>query len=234
MSDRRKASPSFDLNDVASDYGPMVSSIARRMIQDPEVAKDAAQEVWVEICKSLPSFQGKSELSTWIYTIAKRVVLKYAKNERMYSGRLIRQFFERGGPEPVCEQDIEKSYFVKETCDRCLTVFLHCLNNEARLAFIFYDVAGFGYDEIARIFEKDENTIRQIVSRSRKRVKQFLNDECALYNPAGHCPCRMIRPVRKINLPETYQKIVKSVQKIRFFQAADKIFPPKNYWEKFL
>jgi RNA polymerase sigma-70 factor (ECF subfamily) len=63
---------------IIHEYGTLVSSMCRRMIQDEDTAKDAAQEVWMAVIKSLPSFQGKSKISTWIYTIAYRVIRNFA------------------------------------------------------------------------------------------------------------------------------------------------------------
>ena len=40
----------------------MISTIAHRMIQNKEIACEAAQEVWYELCKSISSFKGDSEI----------------------------------------------------------------------------------------------------------------------------------------------------------------------------
>ena len=47
---------------VTIEYRGLVSAISHRMIQNPEMAKDAAQEAWLEILKSLKTFKGKSKL----------------------------------------------------------------------------------------------------------------------------------------------------------------------------
>ena len=44
--------------DIVATYGGLISSLCRRMIQDQETARDAAQEVWLEVMKSLPIFRG--------------------------------------------------------------------------------------------------------------------------------------------------------------------------------
>lgn len=62
-----------DLEKIVEQYGTMISSISHRMIQNKEVAKEAAQEVWYEIIRSIGSFNGQSELSTWIYTTSVRM-----------------------------------------------------------------------------------------------------------------------------------------------------------------
>jgi RNA polymerase sigma-70 factor, ECF subfamily len=40
---------------------------------DAEAAADLTQETFIQVWRSLPSFQGRSALRTWIYTIAVRV-----------------------------------------------------------------------------------------------------------------------------------------------------------------
>ena len=62
------------------EYGKTVSILSKRMISNSAIAEEAAQELWVEVVKSLPSFREESKVSTWIYTIVKRVISKYAIN----------------------------------------------------------------------------------------------------------------------------------------------------------
>jgi len=80
---------SVSADQLVYDYGSMVSAICRRMIQDEETAREAAQEIWLEVMESLSSFQGRSKLSTWLYTIAYRIAIRYAKKEQIYSTRLL-------------------------------------------------------------------------------------------------------------------------------------------------
>lgn len=80
---------------IAREYGPLVSSICRKMIRDPEIAKEAAQETWIEILGSIDGFKNESKLSTWIYTITRRVVIRYARREKTYTTRHLSRSSER-------------------------------------------------------------------------------------------------------------------------------------------
>lgn len=51
----------MDVNRLVEEYGNMISTIAHRMIQNKEIAREAAQEVWYELCKSFHSFKGDSD-----------------------------------------------------------------------------------------------------------------------------------------------------------------------------
>jgi RNA polymerase sigma-70 factor (ECF subfamily) len=107
---------------------------------------------------------------------------------------------------------------------------LHCLDNESRLTYVFKDVVQLDYGEIAKIQEMNEQTIRQIVSRTRRKLRSFLKDECALYNPQGSCHCRMKKYVEEINLPQEYEKLRSIARSVNVFRDSEKVLPGKNYW----
>ncbi len=222
------------LDSIARDYGKMVSSICRRMIMDEDLARDAAQQVWAEITKSFPSFRGESKVSTWIYAITRRVAADFARNEKVYSMRFVRDYFNGADIDPPSRVDLDRAIWVKQTCDRCVTAMLHCVDNESRLAHIFRDIAELEYTEIAVILEKDEAAVRQMVTRSRKRINSFLSERCIIYNPQGDCRCRIRKHVDEVNLAAEYKKIDTMVRRINFYRKSEQIFPRKNYWENLL
>jgi RNA polymerase sigma factor (sigma-70 family) len=223
---------SLDTTTLVREYGGLVSAICNRMIQDRDIAEDASQQVWLEVIKSLPGFRGESKISTWIYKIAQRVVMNVALKERQYTTRFLRGYFRSGERELPQTVNLDKEIWVREMCDQCLTGILHCLDNESRLVYLFKEVVMLDYDEIARIMEKDQTTVRQIISRTRRKLKNFLNDECVLFNPQGACQCRMKKLVQEVNLPLEYEKLKMLSSKISFYRDSQKVLPGKNYWEK--
>lgn len=114
-------------------------------------------------------------------------------------------------------------------CDKCLTGILHCLTNEARIVYVFRDISELEYDEISEITGKEEVSVRKLHSRSRRKLKNFLNDECVLYNPSGKCNCRMKTLVMNINLPDEYKKLRASVDRINLFRESEEVLPKIEY-----
>ncbi len=221
------------LNEIITEYGPMVSSVCRRMISDRNLAEDASQEVWIQIVKSLDSFKGDSKLSTWIYSIASRVVIKLSKKEKVYSTRFLSNVFSLDKFEIPDEVDFDKAMWIKDMCNKCLTGILHCLDNESRLIYLLRDVIHLEYNEIAVIFNKKVASIRKTISRVRDKLKNFLNNECILYNPSGNCSCRMKNHVEDIKLKDEFNKIVSLKEEVDIFVKSESIFPNKNFWLKF-
>jgi RNA polymerase sigma factor (sigma-70 family) len=222
-----------DLNNIISEFGPVISRVAHRMIKDNEVAKEAAQEVWVEIIKSLDTFKGNSSISTWIYTIARRTIIKYAKNERICRDVDIDNYARLGEIE-YDEAEENKKEWVKQKCDVCLTASCHCLNNEARMIFLFREICELSYYQISVIMDMTEDNVRQISSRSFNKVRNFLNNDCPLYNSNGTCRCRIRKHVVSINLDKEYHKLENAANLVSFFLKFDLELPRKNYWEKFI
>jgi RNA polymerase sigma factor (sigma-70 family) len=57
------------------------SNIAIRMLYHHADAEDAAQEILIEVLKSLPSFRGDSKFSTWLYRTAVNHILNMKKEK---------------------------------------------------------------------------------------------------------------------------------------------------------
>lgn len=214
-------------------YGEKISRLSHRMIWNNELAEEAAQEVWYEVIKSLDSFRANSNISTWIYSIAKRTILRYAQKERILKSSEIDYHFQLENIE-YNGADHEKKEWVKEQCDYCLTAFCHCLTNNARLIFLFRDIAGVTDSEIAQIMNLKEENIRRIASRSREKVKNFMQKDCILLSSDGKCRCRIQKHVKSVGLDKEYKKLSKAAKLIDVFKKFDKELPRKNYWEKII
>jgi len=223
----------MDINLLINKYGLIISRVAHRMIDNDELAKEAAQEVWYEIVNSIDTFEGKSEIATWIYTVAKRTILRYARNERIYKEKELSSFFDLGEIE-YSEPDNNKHDWVTQKCDSCLNGFFHCLNNEARMIFLFRNMTRLSYAQISAIMEIEEDNVRQICSRSKEKIKNFMNGNCVLYNPEGTCKCRIRKHVISIDFHKEFGRLERAANLVNFFQKFDKELPAKNYWENFL
>ncbi|MBN2279685.1 MAG: sigma-70 family RNA polymerase sigma factor [Candidatus Marinimicrobia bacterium] len=218
----------IEQNQIYYKYAGMVTVIASRMISDSETVKDAVQEVWFEVYRSLGSFQNKSKLSTWMYTIAFRTILRFSKKERQYSLKFLEEYF--SGKPLYNESDIEQDSWVKTQCDNCLTGILHCLDNESRMVYILRDIARLKYHEIAEINQKSELSVRKNISRCRQKLKTFLTKQCSLFNPDSPKKCKMAKHVKDINLLEEYKKIEKVVSMSNFYRVSNQVLPGKEYW----
>ena len=216
---------------VVEQYGRLVSSICWRMTRDQDAAREAAQEVWLAVLEGLPGFRGESSLSTWIYTIARRVVGRYAQARQTQSVRFLSTAYEADGElEPPDVPDLDHDLWVREMCDLCLSGMLQCLDPDMRLAYLLREVAELDYDDVALVLEVQPDAARQMVSRARRKLNRFMSGHCALANPTGPCRCRMRRRVEGIDLPAQYTALRRTMHGARVIRESEQVLPPKDFW----
>jgi RNA polymerase sigma factor (sigma-70 family) len=58
----------------------MVLNLAARLLGDPEEARDTAQDVFLQVYRTLARFEGRSTLRTWIY----RIVVNHCRNRQRW------------------------------------------------------------------------------------------------------------------------------------------------------
>ena len=211
----------------------MVSSICRRMIEDRERARDAAQEVWIEVLKSLPGFRGESRLSTWITVIARRTI------NRWMAGEIRRDFRSFGqGCRITINPPVEElgrddpawlDLWTRMICDLCLTAIIHCLEPETRFLFILRAVLRMEYDEISAVMEMDGAAVRKRFSRASRKLSRFGKEECVLLNPFGKCRCGQKKFMDETRLVEEFTKLRTVVNRLETWSLAEIVFSPVNF-----
>jgi len=205
-------------------FAEPILRLSRRMIRNRDTAADAAQEAWAEIVRSLPSFQGRSSIATWVYTIARRTIMRTALKEKRYSTRFLAEFFELNADEGLAQYaalpDDSRLEWLRSQCEACLTAILHCVHNDDRFIYLLRRVANLSYAEIAEVMEKSEIAVRQIQSRSSRKIAGFLSGHCPLYNPQGNCRCKLKAPLER--MPDAWAPIRKVSRKLYFLREADR------------
>src|SRR5512140_3486693 len=63
------------------DYGGTVLKIARAYTVAAEECEDLAQEILLQLWRSLPQFQGRASASTWVYRVALNTALGWHRKE---------------------------------------------------------------------------------------------------------------------------------------------------------
>lgn len=132
---------------------------------DSEMAKDYFQESVLNIWKSLPSFNGKSSLKTWMYRITINVCLGLEKKRKKVKLEFI-EFFE------------DKSVIEKEKkSDSNLNQLRMCVSklDTSNKTIISLYLEELPYKEIANISGLTENHIAVKIKRIKKKLLNCIN-----------------------------------------------------------
>ena len=224
----------MDTEQLVREFGPKITSLCRRMIRDSDRARDTAQEAWVQILKSLPTFEGKSSLSTWIFSITKRCICKSAEKDKKLKTRSLSAYFadhEADGIPEMLEIPLEdRTGWIKLQCSDCINAVLHCLDTESRLVYLMRSLTQFSYDELSGVFGRKSAALRQIFSRASKKINRFLSGNCFLYNPEGTCRCKMKAPIKDFLLTRMNDDILSFSKGLAFLRDIDEFASIEKNW----
>lgn len=172
-----------------------VFNLALRMVWRRPVAEDATQEILIKAVTHLGSFEGRSQFRTWLHRIAVNHLLNVRKSEMEEKAMT---FTDLGASlDEVRDDDlpdektlpVTQALIVEEARLGCLTAMLMCLDRRQRLAFILGEVMGEDSETAAAALEVTAANFRQLLSRARHDLYQFMNRKCGLVNAANPCRC---------------------------------------------
>ncbi len=182
------------LNTLINRHKDFIYNISFRMFGNIEDAEDASQEIWIKVITKLSSFKNNSSLRTWLYRIAVNHILNFKKSNKEQALSSFKQH--RTLIEKLTSQEIDASYNVESTLleqeikVECMTGMLLCLNREQRIVFILGSIFDFNSRLGAKLLNISPENFRQQLSRARKQLRNYMNNDCSLINPNGKCSCK--------------------------------------------
>lgn len=189
MSDGRVKAEEFSLEKLQSGdkaefarlleaYSDMIYRLALKMLKDPQDAEDILQETFIKAYRYLPSFDGRSRPSTWLYRIATNEALMFLRRQKHIPLSI-------DDPQEGAEQDVEPLQIV----DWCCMPEHEMMSSEARAymdeaiqeltpalraVFLLRDIEGLSTRETAEVLELSETAVKTRLSRARLRLRELL------------------------------------------------------------
>jgi RNA polymerase sigma-70 factor (ECF subfamily) len=144
---------------------------------------DLTQLAAEQVFARLPSFEGRSELLTWVYAVCYRVLLKQRRWYRRWSLR----FRLEQEDDPVPSDDSLPSADVeRRERARCLQAGLARLSERQRAVVVLHDLEELSVAEIALIVDSNELTVRSRLRDGRKQLRAWLSSGDALAYGGQH------------------------------------------------
>jgi RNA polymerase sigma factor (sigma-70 family) len=186
-----KTVPQDSFEEIYTQHSRKVYNLAFRMTGDVQLAEDIAQETFIQVFKNLAKFRGDSQLSTWIYSIARNSCLRQLTKTKRKSYHSIELLIEKVNLSPASEKynEPEKQFYINQVKNGCLLGVLRCLSFNQRMAFILNVLFDMHISDVSAIINKSENSTRILVHRARKNLREFLCNNCSLYDSANPCRC---------------------------------------------
>ena len=154
-----------------------VYALALRMVNDREEAADLAQEAFLKAWQGLPSFQGDSSFSTWVYRLATNVCIDFLrkqKRRREVEPALSLDDEESGWTEPADWEQDPQRHLERLERSQALTRGLEALPDHHRQVLVLRELSGLSYQEIGQALGLDMGTVKSRIARSRLALRKIL------------------------------------------------------------
>ena len=160
----------------------LVTQIVFKMISRTEDRKDIAQDIYLKAFKSLPGFRHQSKLSTWIAQISYNTCLTYLEKKKLV---LLDHRDDQTEPDDdsmelvggksihVLFNQTENDIFQREL-NEILKTEIERLSPLHKTMITLYHNEELSYEEIARITQLPEGTVKSYLFRARKSLKDNL------------------------------------------------------------
>jgi len=173
-----------DFPALYSEFYPKITRYLRRLVGEAE-AEDVAQETFVKISRSLESFRGESQLSTWIYRIATNTAMGHLRKPS--TKRSARQTTGAEEDEEVYEDTIVDSaplhdtLLIRKDMNDCIRGLVNDLPENYRTVLVLADLEELTNAEIAEVLGLSLDTVKIRLHRARVQLKKSMDQACQLY-----------------------------------------------------
>ncbi len=159
-------------------YSPTIYNLALRMMNDREEAEEILQETFLSAFRALRRFEGRSQLSTWLYRIAYNAALMRLRRRQLPTTSI---------DEPI--QNEEGDIVPRQLVDwasqpdkllltgelrRVLDAAVASLPETLRSVFVLRDIEGLSTAETAEVLGLTETNVKVRLHRARLALREQL------------------------------------------------------------
>lgn len=175
-------------------YSGTVYNLALRMMSNPQEAEDVLQETFISAFRGLARFEGRSQLSTWLYRIAYNAALMRLRKRRLPTLSIDEPLAnEEGDPMPrqlVDWVSAPDRILLNGELRHVLNAAVETLPEGLRTVFVLRDIEGLSTAETAAVLDLTETNVKVRLHRARLALRERLT--------AYFAPASAGRPAEKV------------------------------------
>ncbi|WP_340111535.1 RNA polymerase sigma factor [Maribellus mangrovi] len=164
---------------LVENYQKLVVNTCYGMLQIREDAEDVAQDVFIEVYRSVENFRADAKLSTWLYRIAVNRSLNHIRDNKKH--RWFSSFDSDVKAENKKLLQVESSRtdqpeFELENQQRSIILHeaINSLPENQKVAFSLSKYEELSYQEIAEVMELSISSVESLLFRAKKNLQKKL------------------------------------------------------------
>jgi RNA polymerase sigma-70 factor (family 1) len=159
-------------------FSDRVYNTVLSIVHQQQDAEDIAQDVFIQVYRSVNSFEGNSALSTWIYRIAVNRSLDFLRSKkRQKRFAFITNIF---GNDNEAERSAVEFHHPGTALDQkenaaILFSAIRKLPEKQQTAFILNKTEGLSYNEIAAVMSITEAAVDALLQRAKQNLRKLID-----------------------------------------------------------
>jgi len=146
-------------------YQKPIFNVALRMVGDADDAADLTQTVFVRAYEKLGTYNDHYKFFSWLYKIAVNASINFLEQRKRYDVLTDREVSQ----EPLVEDQVDAS----DRVEKLETAILE-LSTEYRIVIVLRHFHDLSYDEMGRILDLPEKTVKSRLFTARQLLKEIL------------------------------------------------------------
>lgn len=166
-----------DFQEIHRAFRPRIHRFLVCLVGEAD-ADDLTQEVFVKVDQGLAGFRGESNVSTWIYRIARNVASDRLRSLAS-SSRLTAELSDKIAAEP--RPPAVDQQLIRKDMNDCIRGFVENLPPEYRSVMVLSELKGLSNQQIADVLRLNVGTVKIRLHRARARLREELAAGCSFY-----------------------------------------------------
>jgi RNA polymerase sigma-70 factor (family 1) len=157
-------------------YQDLVVNTCFGFVARREEAEDLAQEVFIEVFRSVASFREEAQLKTWLYRIAVNKSLEYIRHQKRQKRFAWLSSLSGLTPDQEPASPMQHPDMSLEAQERARILYrcIDQLPQNQRIAFTLQKVEGLSYQEVAKVMDTSLSAVESLIHRARKSLRKKL------------------------------------------------------------
>lgn len=184
---RLKAGEEQAFDELVYMAGGRMLAVARRMLVREEEAQDAVQDAFLSAFRALDKFDGRSQLTTWLYRITVNACLMKLRSQRRRGGaersidELLPRFLEDGHQQNPARswKPSEQAGIEQAELRELVRAKITELPEPYRMVILLRDIEGLDTDTTAEYLGLSAAAVKTRLHRARQALKALL-DPCMI------------------------------------------------------
>ena len=165
---------------LVNEYQALVINTCYGFVHNRQDAEDIAQDVFIEVYRSLENFRGQSKLSTWLYRIAVNKSLNHIRDNKKnnWLKSLDILFDDENNTKTLAPEDSKNNMPDKITENKETGNYIYeaisTLPDNQKIAFTLSKYEDLSYKEIADVMKLSLSSVESLLFRAKKNLQKKL------------------------------------------------------------